>query len=255
MRRRIRLTGRRQLAKSDATVKIIEVSGRRMLTLALGESARLEKFPKDSRVVVVLKENKLIELAEFGTLGALKPIAELKNPAFANPTCQLRIVSPDSRHLGLLLGSTDTWTLNAITGEHERGKKGILYFQPDAIAPRAWKLDIRDDDYPVVYVDDRIPDIRTWVRTDPVFVGFVFPAIVAQVFDDILLQPSEPDVDWMKDWLSWANVLMPGSKPPYGGTPSEKKEWIERVIDSFSYRYRLSDRLVGQLAAAGARSA
>lgn len=254
MRRRIRLTGRKQLSKADALVKVIDVSGKRMLTLALGDAVRLAKFAKDSRVVVVLKENKLIELVEFGTLGALRQTAELTNTAFANPTCQLRIVSPDGQHRGLLLGSTDAWTLNAITDEHERGKKGILCFQPDDIAPRAWKLEIRDDDYPVVYVDSRIPDVRTWVRTDPVFIGFVFPAIVAQVFDDILLQLSEPEMDWMKGWLSWANVLMPGNRPPYGGTSSEKKEWIELLIDSFSYRHRLSDRLVRQLAAEGAHT-
>jgi len=253
MRRRIRLTGRKQLSKSVATVRIIEVAGRRLLTLALNDGVRA-KFPKGSRVVVVLKENKLIELVEFGTIGALRQIAEMTNTAFANPSCQLRIVSQGGQHLGLLLGSTDTWTLNAIADVHETGKKGILCFQPDNIAPRAWKLEIRDDDYPVVYVDDRIPDVRTWVRTDPVFIGFVFPAIAAQVFDDILLQQSEPDVEWMKDWVAWANALMPGNRPPYGGTPSEKKEWIENLIDSFSYRHRLSDKLVGHLAPESARA-
>src|SRR5690349_16645060 len=103
MRRRIRLTGRKQIAKSDAAVKIIEVPGRRLLTLALADDRQFAKFSRDSRVLVVLRENKLIELAEFGTLGALKSAAELRNTAFVNPTCQLRIVSPDGGRLGLLL--------------------------------------------------------------------------------------------------------------------------------------------------------
>ncbi len=253
MRRRIRLTGRKQIAKSDVAVKIVEIPGRRMLTLTLVQNNRFSKFEKDARVLVVLKENKLIELAEFGTFGALKSTYEIKNTAFVNPTCQLRIVSRDGQHVGLLLGSTDTWTLNADPLAPESGKKGILYFQPADIAPRAWKLDIRDDDYPVVYVDKRIPDTRSWVRTDPTFVAFVFPAIVAQVFDDILQQPFEPDTDWMRDWLLWSNSVMPGSKPPFGGTYSEKREWIDLLIDTFSTRYRLSNRVVDHLSAEAAR--
>jgi len=253
MRRRIRLTGRKQIAKSDATVKIIEIPGRRLLALTLADNRLFAKFPKESRVLVVLKENKLIELSEFGTLGALKTTTELKNEAFANPSCQLRIVTPDGQHLGMLLGSTDTWSLNADPLTTKNGKKGILCFQPDDIAPRAWKLDVRDNDYPVVYVDKRIPDTRTWVKTDPTFVAFVLPAIVAQVFDDILQQPVEPDADWMKDWLAWGDALMPGSKPPFGGTHTERKEWIELLIESFSARYRLSNRVVEHLTAEAGR--
>ena len=254
MRRRIRLTGRKQLPKSVAAAKIIELPGRRMLALSLGDRVLSGRFPPDSRVVMVLKENKLIELVEFGTLGSLKNTAEITNTAFANPTCQLRIVSPDRQQIGLLLGSTDTWSLISVSDVHQRGKKGILCFQPDDIAPRAWKLEIRDNDYPVVKVDKRIPDVRTWVRTDPVFIGFVLPAIVSQVFDEILLEPSEPDADWMKDWLAWANSFMPGNKAPYGATPSEKKEWVELLIDSFSHKFRLSDKLVTQLANAASQT-
>ncbi len=253
MRRRIRLTGRKQIAKSVATVKIIEIPGRRMLTLSLSDSRQFAKFPKDSRILVVLKENKLIELAEFGTLGALRTTAELRNTAFANPSCQLRIVTPDGQHMGMLLGSTDTWSLNVDPTTHQNGKKGILCFQPDDIAPRAWKLDVREDDYPVVYVDKRIPDVRTWVKTDPTFVAFVFPAIVSQVFDHIFQEASEPDADWMKDWLAWADALMPGVKPPFGGTHRERKEWIEPLIDSFSARFHLSNRVVDHLIAEAVR--
>ena len=231
MRRRIRLTGRKQISKSDVTLKIIEIPGRRMLALTLADNRQFTKFSRDARVLVVLKENKLIELAEFGTLGALKTTAELKNAAFANPSCQLRIVAPDGQQLGMLLGSTDTWSLNADPMTHQTGKKGILCFQPDDIAPRAWKLDVRDDDYPVVYVDKRIPDTRTWVKTDPIFVGFVLPAIVAQVFDDIFQQTAEPDADWIKDWFAWADALMPGNKPPFGATHRERKDWIELLIE------------------------
>src|SRR6202012_5980377 len=103
-----------------------------------------------------------------GTVASPKDVAEMSNTAFVNPTCQLRIVSPDRQQIGLLLGSTDTWSLVSVADADEKGKRGILCFQPDDIAPRAWKLEIRDYDYPVVRVDRGIPDVRAWVRKDPI---------------------------------------------------------------------------------------
>lgn len=253
MRRRIRLTGRKQISRSDVPAQIIDIAGKRILTLTFPEEGVFSRFPKDSRVVGVLKENKMIELVEFGTLGNMRHSVDLQNAGFARPTFQLRLVTPEGRRMGLLLGSTDAWSLDADSKTNERSKKGILYFQPDGIAPRAWKLQIQDDDYPIVYIDKRIPDASTWAKTDPTFVGFVFPAIVRQVFLDILSQRAEPDIDWMKDWVSWADKIMPGYKPPYGGDYKDYDSWIDRLIESFSYRFRLSDKLVAILAPQGDR--
>jgi len=250
MRRRIRLTGRKQIARAHVPAKIIELGGKRILTLTLPEASIFEKFPKDARVLGVLREMKLIELVEFGTLGNMKHSVELKNPFFARPMFQLRIVSTKGEQLGLLFGSTDYWS-PATSGETGVGRKGILYFQPKAIGPRAWQLDIRDDDYPVVYIDDRIPDAATWATSDPTFVAFVFPAIVTMVFDDILRSKSEPDAEWMKDWIKWADAIMPGAPPPYGAEMRECREWTDRLIDSFSRQHKLSDRVVSKLVTLG----
>ena len=251
MRRRIRLTGRKQIARGDVPAKIIDLGGKRLLTLTLPETGIFEKFPKDARVVGVLKETKLIELVEFGTLENMKHSVELKNPFFVQPMFQLRIVSPDGKQLGLLFGSTDYWSLDAKGLEKGIGSKGILYFQPKAIAPRAWALDIRDEDYPVVYIDDRIPGAATWAKTDPTFMAFVFPAIVTLVFDDILRLKTEPEADWMKDWIKWADAIMPGAAPPYGSDLRECREWTDRLIDSFSRRHMLSDKVIAKLVPQG----
>ena len=184
----------------------------------------------NSKITVRLVENKIVELVDFGTLETQRPAVELKNSSFSAPSCQLRIASTDADKPGLLLGSTDTWTLQTDSdSEVGRSKKGILNFQPKNTAPRTWKLDIRDNDYPVVYVDERIPDPRGWARTDPAFVSTSLPSILSEIFDEILDQDTPSDVDWMADWLRWADGLMPGKiSPPKEAARREKKDCSPR---------------------------
>lgn len=247
MRRRVRLTGRRQIARSTVSVRIVEVGGKRVVAFGITDAGALGSFPPDARILLRLQENKLVELLDFGTLAEPRYTADLSFQDFVAPTCQLRIASSGAERHGILLGSTDSWTLRADADQDDKARKGILLFLPWPIAPRPWSLNIRDDDYPVVYIDERIPEARSWARTDPVFLNAVLPAVMTQVFDDILGQQEPPDIDWISDWLRWAETLMPGSKPRFGGTPREKRDWIDSLIDSFCQRHHLSDNLVRHL--------
>ena len=121
-------------------------------------------------------------------------------------------------------------------------------FQPQDIDSRTWDLDIREDDYPVVYLNSKIPDSRTWVRKDPVFVSCVLPEIIRRIFEDILSTDNPKDFKWMNDWLWWADHLMPSEKPPLKDD-RHKREWIESLLDSFCRRHSTLDLLLDRLAA------
>jgi hypothetical protein len=125
--------------------------------------------------------------------------------------------------------------------------EGILLFQPHDIAPRGWKLDVREDAYPIVYIDKKIPDSRTWVRNDPVFISCVLPAIIREVFDDILVANTPPEYEWAKDWLNWADTLMPGKDPPWTEGRPQKQAWIADLLDGFCQRHGMLDQLIGKL--------
>lgn len=249
MRKRIRLTGRKQLARSAIEAKVVEIGGKKLVAMSIANKPAFAKMPDTARIRLRLFENKFSETLEFGTLGEMKTTAEIRNTAFSAPSCQLRIVASDEEHKGLLLGSTDTWTLRT-GGEDEGGNasEGILYFQPHDIAPRTWKLDIREDDYPIVYIDRKIPDPRTWVRNDPVFVSCVLPAIVREVFDDILNESAPPEQKWAKDWIDWADTLMPGKAPPWGDGRAQRQDWLSDLLDSFCQRHGMLELLAGKLA-------
>jgi hypothetical protein len=248
MRKRIRLTGRRQLARSSVEVKVIEIGGKKLVSMTIANRGAFNKMPDTARIKLRLFENKYSETLEFGTLGEMKSTAEIRSAAFSAPSCQLRVVANDEEHKGLLLGSTDTWTLRA-GGDDEggAGAEGILLFQPHNIAPRSWKLDVREDDYPIVYIDKNIPDSRTWVRNDPIFTSCVLPEIIRQIFDDILVGNTPPEQAWAKDWLDWADILMPGKSPPWNEGRQQKQAWIDDLLDSFCKRHGMLELLIGKL--------
>jgi len=250
MRRRIRLTGRKQLSRSSAAVKIIELPGKKLLTLHLNNSDDFKSFPKNSRIKIKLNENKLVEILDFGTLSSQKSTVELENQYFVSPSCELRIVNSDEGKEGLLLGSTDSWALNV---ERDKSRKGILRFMPAELGPRTWKLEILDDDYPIVHINKDIPNAAVWASKDPVFVSTAFPAILKQIFVDILEYEADPEIEWITDWLLWAEKLMPSEKVPFSNKDNEmeQSQWIESLIDSFAHKHRLSQKLIQQLNALG----
>ena len=248
MRRTIRLTGRKQLPVSCAKVAIREIGEKRVVTLAIVDKSVFRGFPQSSRVALKLVENKQMELLDFGTLGAPKAVVDLKNPTFVDPSCQLRIADAGTDHLGILLGSTKPWRMETDRAPQQGGVKGILRFLPKNIAPRAWRLDIQENAHPVVEIDERIPDPRSWARNDPVFIAAVLPSIIQLIFEDILSKPDPDDFDWMNDWLRWADTLMSGyPAPKFDSDPKERSEWIDGLIDSFCHRHRMSDRIVNEL--------
>lgn len=251
MRRTIRLTGRRQLPRNCVNVAMREIGSSKILTLAILEPKVFKGFPGNSRLTVKLIENKQMELVDFGTLDAPKAAVDLQNQGFLDPGCQLRIASADDERLGVLLGSTQQWRLSSDNPEQEGGVRGLLNFLPAKIAPRSWKLCIEENAHPVILIDNRIPNPKVWARSDPTFVSTIMPAIIHQVFDDILQHENPDETEWMKDWLKWADRLMPNTPRPQPSDAPDRREWIEGLIDSFCSRHQLSDRLVNELSLQG----
>lgn len=248
MRRTVRLTGRRQLPKSCVNIRLIDVGVKQAAELIIKSHQFFEDFPADARIKIRLFENKQVEILDFGKRAKLKNYVEISTTTFGNPSCQLRVVSTKEDSLGLLLGSTNTWRLKSSENGIDGTARGILYFQPMDIAPRAWRLEIQENAHPIVQIDRRIPDPGTWARNDPVFLAGVLPAVIELIFLDILDHPEPSETEWMNDWLDWAERVVPGQVPPQFDEEKEgKRAWVDALIDSFCSRHSLSDRILKEL--------
>lgn len=232
MRKAIRLTGRKQLAQAAFDFRFSRLNGRSVATLAIASPAALRSFPATAEIRVKLTENKLVRVLTFGTVARPEPIADIDSDVFRAPSCQVRVVNRGQDRDGMLLGSTREWTLTS-GGEPD----GILLFQAAPIAPRLWSLDIRDQEPPIVYIDESIPDAGLWARTDPIFGACVAPAIVTEILRAILEGRELPEGGWEADWMAWAFELLPNTKPPFNESYEKKTEWIGELLDAFAARH------------------
>lgn len=244
MRKTIRLTGRRQLALSSFGFRFAELQGRQVASLSIVNPADLKSFPADAEIRVKLVENKLVEILRFGTVGKPVTVVDVIEKSFFAPSCQVRVVSRTTDKEGMLLGSTPRWTYKSGSDPD-----GILLFKPAPTAPRCWKLDFsNEEDHPILYIDERIPDGALWARTDPVFIGCVFPNVITEVMSRVLLNGSRPEEGWMKDWLLWAEALMPGSQPPFSEKlEGDQRDWLDQLVETFAFRHELADGVLKKM--------
>jgi hypothetical protein len=160
------------------------------------------------------------------------------------PSCQLRVVDPGVSQRGLLLASTDGWTLRAEDQKEPQASRGILNFLPDETRPQPWKLQINDDDYPLVRVDKQIPNAAMWAKTDPSFVGVGLPMIVRAILDEIFRGDHSDDTPWVVDWLRWVATILPGEPLPEENDKPARLEFIDRLLNSFCSKHDLADKLL-----------
>lgn len=252
MRRKVRLTGRRQLKPSYVGVHILPMeTGGLVATMDIKEAKRFDAMPGTARIKLRLFENNFSETLEFGDIDSMlagkHQSMNVANEAFAAPSCQLRIVDSGKERKedkGKILGSTNKWTVH-VGGDEESGteRKGILPFLPGKIAPLVWHLELREYEHPILYVDKSVP--KEWAKTDPVFAGCVFPEVIRKVFNDILSR-NDPAETWEREWLKWADLLT-GEEPPWRQGGKEKEEWIDRLIRRFLENRDFLGKLVKHL--------
>jgi hypothetical protein len=208
------------------------------------DAAAFKPFPTEAKVSLRLVENKRVEVVDLGTIGKLRTSRDLQSRGFVAPSCQLRIADPGTHAKGMLLASTDNWTLRGDDEDQLSNSQGILQFLADDTAPQSWKLELKESDRPLVRVDRRIPNAAMWARNDPVFVGTALPAIVSQIFEAILNREFSDDLEWVTEWLKWADSFLPGEVVPFGEERATRSDYIERLLDSFCARHNLSESLL-----------
>jgi hypothetical protein len=242
MRKSIRLTGRRQLPKSYFRVTLSGEGSGKAVHLAISSEWDRSGLPADAEVRLKLVENKCVEVLRFGSVSMPSSIAPLNNDSFRAPSCELRIVCRDDGNDGLLLASTNSWTLRS-AGDPE----GILLFQAANIQPRLWRLEVRAQEHPVLYIDEHVPNAAHWARTDPVFAACVLPSVIASVFRSVLQSEEAAEDGWEADWINWAADLAPGSAPPFGTENETKEHWIEGIVDAFAVKHALAQNVISKL--------
>lgn len=246
MRRNIKLTGRKDIPLNS--FKMTSAREGSEVEFDIVKKSVFESMEPTARIYLQLTENKMTETLDFGTVESPSLSHAAKTNAFRAPSAQLRIVSTERPDTGRVLGSTNRWTLSMRSGEEDQtSKRSILLFQPKDIKPRSWKLEIRDDEHPVLYVDDSLPQPTDWARRDITFRTSVMPIVVERVMHHIIADPDIRDFPWVEEWFEWADELLPEPKRPINGEVGERDEWVDLLVDEFCRKYRFHELLLSAL--------
>ena len=248
MRTAVRLTGRRKIPVRSVDVRLIDGRPQKVI-FSIRHSFDFNKFPRSSTVKIRFFENKGIESVNVGTLSSLTAsdgVERSLDNRFSHPSCQLRVIQSQGPKKGLLLGSTPNWTLESDADANSQSQNtGILYFAVGSVDPQSWSLELRENDYPTIYVDGSVPNAKAWAKGDPVFTSLVLPVVIRDIFEEIL-QTSEP-AEWMLDWQNWARQIGIHDDPPSGGDRQERRQWIEKLVDRFAHKHKIHKGLISSL--------
>ena len=241
---KIALTGRKDLPQSAFNFDWENTNSGATCIFQILDSTCVDGFPRQSRVRVLMTENKNVYVVDFGTLGNLKASENIGNISLNDVKPELRIVSADSETEGLLLGS-----VKLPKSDKTGSADGILHFQKKDTTPLLWDLEINEVDFPVLFLNEEIDDCVNWVQSDPVFLGAVFPVVIERVFTKIFDSDSGQDDGWMAQWILWAEQSMGCDKFPASGTDDRGvlEDWLKNATSTILTKMDLLKDAVTQL--------
>lgn len=238
----IRLTGRKSLPQNAFDFEWVGNEEGVITRLSIIDYSVLAGFPADARIRVALRENKNINIVDFGTLDNLTPSVQIYGILLISPSAELRVIQSHTEEEHLLLGSVKLPKI-ANKGDAE----GILHFQVKNTTPLLWELVIEEDAYPVLYLSDRLEekvDPVLWVRSNHLFMITVFPELIDKVFRYIFSNDSPTNEGWMTDWITWAESAMGCPDFPVDANEDQLNKWLADSISTITGKMGLLDDFI-----------
>ena len=136
--------------------------------------------------------------------------------------------------------------------DEDASKQCLLPVEFADLGHSIWRLDL-DGEWPSLLLNNRIDNIREIARADESFQALVYPEVVRQILNHIVIveDHTDPDTDpddWMSLWLRFTIGLM-GRKtlPPSGGEEHivlDKGRWIDDAIEAFCASQHVVERFI-----------
>jgi hypothetical protein len=244
LKRRINYTGRRKIPRERISI-IWNKDNNSEQSFSASMDLEGFDFPPDAKVYIDAYHKTDVRRYDFGTVENIIPPSDTGLAGFSYPEnlkFRILIVDKSGQH-GLILAHADR-----ISPASDLDTKSILPVDFVDLGQQIWRVDFKGDEgSPILGINRNIPNIETIAKSDPQFIMYVYPAVIREVLTHMIFaegvdSPSDPSVEWHKDWLDFSRRILPSEGPPENLDSREEddfeseaaREWINKVVEEFS---------------------
>lgn len=240
MIRRLNSTGRKQIARTHATVRLRSTEGNEPPIFDIDLHLDDYGFSPDARVRVEAWRSNAVQRWDYGTVRTLTPPPDEERRMRDVPqSSQFRVMVVAGDGSGRLLGHLPSirpvLPQKSLLPVREAGQ--------DELGEEVWRVDFGDDDLPELLLNASVGGISEIVRSDRAFRSLVMPAVLRSIPTHGLIdERADPDDDespW-EGWFRLAKSLHPDVDVPQVESDdldtdlTEAREWIESVVRAFA---------------------
>ena len=242
MRRKFNYTGRQKIKPTEARIAIVSMDGGERGFDAALSLGRLE-LPAAAPVWIEAYYRTQFIRFSFGTVGRLVPPQDRRLRDFPNTEAihfRVKVVDPDEPRR--LLAEADQ--IPAANPDDVLDQRiCLLHIKPDDLGNEVWQLQLSEG-MPMLLYNNTLPEAKELVRSDPRFQALVYPMIVRQILQEILIDRrfgeagDDEDDDWRNQWLKFAESHGLDGPPDEEGdqVTTEREQWIEQAVQAFCKR-------------------
>lgn len=255
MIRRFNYTDRQKIPRDQISLIWVESVG---APLSFRADISLElptSLPPRAHVLIEAHSGPVVMRFSFGTVERLEHPADTtlsEFPPGLKPLFRVKVVEPDEGKRIL------AWA-DAITplspDEVKSGKRSILPVETLDISPLIWKLRIDSNQFRLQLNSAiREPRAVTLLALEPDFIALVYPAVVRQILQHLLLGPEQESVEPNHDWLLFGAQLAGRSAPEHDDADeastdddaftAEVEDWIQSAVAGFCSRQRCVESFI-----------
>lgn len=252
MIRRFNYTDRQKIPRQNIRLAWID-DGNGTLRFSCDLNLELERLLDPAgRIFVEAYSGPVIMRFPFGTVEHPEHPADTSLADFPpglKPLFRIKVVDPAEEKR--LLAVADAVTPLA-PDEIDSGRRSILPVETVALGHRVWNLRIESNTFFLQLNSSiRKPRDINLIATDPDFVALVYPAVIRQILEHLLLGPEKVSVGENHEWLIFASQLANRAAPTRnedeeddGSFDDEVEAWINEAIDGFCLRQNAAETFV-----------
>jgi len=191
----------------------------------------------------------------FGTVEYPEHPADTSLGEFApglKPLFRIKVVDPGSERL-ILAWADGVTPLSP--EEIESGRRSILHVETVDLGPLVWKLRIDSNQFRL-QLNSAIREPRdiALMSREADFIALVYPAVIRQILEHLLLGPERDAVEEDHDWLIFAGLLTGRRAPKLDDEAAdptddsafadEVEAWVQEAIEGFCRQQHATERFV-----------